>query len=63
MQGSGGGGGGGHMGHGQCSKGHETQREGGKGGGNNLHLVTEQEGKEGLVLVDWKDFSEEISKI
>ena len=33
------------------------------GGGGNLHLVTEQEGKEGLVLVDWKDFSEEISKI
>jgi len=25
--------------------------------------VTEQEGKEGLVLVDWKDLSEEISKI
>ena len=32
------------------------------GGGNNLHLVTEQEGKERLVLVDWKDFSEEISQ-
>ena len=36
---------------------------GGGGGGGGLHLVTEQEGKEGLVLVDWKDFSEEISKI
>ena len=32
-------------------------------GGGGLLEVTEQEGKEGLVLVDWKDFSEEISKI